>query len=113
MGGNIIYIDDFISRLDGVKRGRGSQYTAKCPAHDDRHSSLSVSQSTDGKILLNCFAGCTAEQIVSSLGLKLSDLFSEQSKPQLNTQFTNRPSGGKAIVYDYTDDMGNVIVKKF
>ncbi|MBQ2152333.1 MAG: AAA family ATPase, partial [Clostridia bacterium] len=112
MGGIIIYIDDFISRLDGVKRGRGSQYTAKCPAHDDRHSSLSVSQSTDGKILLNCFAGCTAEQIVSSLGLKLSDLFSEQSKPQFNTQFTNRSSGGKAIVYDYTDDMGNVIVKK-
>lgn len=133
---SVILLDSFLSRLDGVKHGSGKQYTAKCPAHDDKHSSLSITEGTDGKILLKCFAGCSAEQIVSSLGLKLSDLFAEPLKPQYNTQYsnkynkqcntqyntqhtaqnstqyTNTSSGGKAVVYDYTDANGNVIVKK-
>ena len=34
-------VNEFLSRLDGVKGGHG-QWTAKCPAHDDRRASLSV-----------------------------------------------------------------------
>ena len=35
----------------------GSYGTARCPAHDDRHPSLSITE-RDGKLLAHCHAGC-------------------------------------------------------
>jgi hypothetical protein len=51
------------------------KWTSKCPAHDDRDPSLSIGVATDGRVLLRCHAGCTADAIVGSVGLKMSDLF--------------------------------------
>ncbi|MBK7393823.1 MAG: hypothetical protein IPI64_11085 [Chloracidobacterium sp.] len=59
--------------LDKPRKSRGG-YMARCPAHDDKSPSLSV-KSADGKILVHCFAGCTANEIVTSLGLNLFDLY--------------------------------------
>lgn len=64
--------EDFLSKLHGV-RGK----TALCPAHDDRQRSLSH-KCENGKILLHCHAGCTTEDIVDALGLKVSDLFLDE-----------------------------------
>ena len=67
-------INSFVSRLDGVtKNGHG--WKARCPAHDDRSPSLSVSEGRDGRVLLKCFAGCSAEDVLAALGLKMSDLY--------------------------------------
>lgn len=104
-----IYIEDFLSRLSSVKGSRG-QYSAKCPAHEDKHASLSISQSNDGKILLNCHAGCTAENIMSALGLSLSDLF--QTDRQQYSQYAKTSSSSGAVTYDYQDLDGNIIAKK-
>lgn len=49
---------------------------AQCPAHHDRTPSLSVKQAPD-KVLLNCFAGCLAEEVVAALDLTLADLFDD------------------------------------
>jgi hypothetical protein len=66
-------IEDFLTRLDGVKRtGRGWQ--AKCPAHDDRSPSLSIREGELG-VLLHCFAGCSLNTICEALGLMVRDLF--------------------------------------
>lgn len=44
--------------------------TACCPAHDDRHPSLSVTLAKDGKILTFCHAQkCSHEAILATLGL--------------------------------------------
>ncbi len=70
-GGNILAL---LSRLKRVRKsGRG--HIACCPAHPDKTASLSVCASSDGTILLKCFAGCGAGEIVAALGLKLGDLF--------------------------------------
>lgn len=50
-------------------------WMAQCPAHDDRSASLSIKEANDGRVLLNCFAGCEVTAICDSLGLLLSDLF--------------------------------------
>jgi len=63
------------------------EWTAICPGHDDTNASLSVTEGRDGKTLLHCHAGCTTEQIVAAVGLKMSDLF--QSK---TTSTTPAPS---------------------
>lgn len=80
-------LHDFLSRLDGVK-GYDGQYSARCPAHDDKRQSLSVSCGTDGRILLNCHAGCTPEEIVDAMGLKMKDLYQmEKPKKEVVAQY--------------------------
>ena len=67
-------IQDLLSRLQGVRSGSSNQWSALCPAHDDSSPSLSVKMCEDGAILVNCHGGCTAEQVVSALGLTMVDL---------------------------------------
>ena len=76
--------DEFISHLDGVK-GSGNQRYARCPAHEDKRQSLSVSVADDGKILLNCHAGCTAKDITEAMGLSIKDLFVDKAVPTSKT----------------------------
>lgn len=105
----MIEVNDLLSRLQGV-RGSGSQYSARCPAHDDSHNSLSVGLGQDGRILLNCHAGCQPQAIVAALGLELADLF-----PQPGPARSAPPARGKPQVvatYDFLDDAGNLIAQK-
>jgi hypothetical protein len=69
-------IDEFLSRLDRVKRS-GKNSEARCPAHDDRHASLSIREGDDGRVLLKCHAGCKPEDVVAGIGLGMRDLFPE------------------------------------
>ena len=64
-----------LARLENVKpAGRG--YRAACPAHESKSkSTLSLKETDDGRVLLHCFAGCSAIEIVHGLGLELADLF--------------------------------------
>lgn len=39
------------------------------PAHDDRSPSLAVSEGSDGRVLLKCWAGCRYSQIMAAIGL--------------------------------------------
>lgn len=72
--------ENLLAHMDGVRRsGRG--YLAKCPAHEDRSASLSISEGGGGRALLRCFAGCDALQVVQSVGLTLADLFPVRLKP--------------------------------
>jgi hypothetical protein len=73
----IMQIEDFVARLENVKtKGRG-QYLCSCPAHADSDPSLAVTQTPNGKILVKCFAGCSALEIVHSMQLTLEDLFAD------------------------------------
>ena len=69
-----------IERLEGVRRcGRG--WIARCPAHGDKSASLSLAEGEDGRVLLRCFAGCSAAEVVSAVGLQLADLFPQRLAP--------------------------------
>lgn len=75
--------EEFLSRLESVKPVHGGGWVARCPAHDDRNPSLSVSERGE-KILLKCHAGCDVRSIVDALGLTTSDLFAD-SLPNANS----------------------------
>lgn len=67
-------IDNLLSRLTNVKnKGRG-EYTACCPAHNDRSPSLAI-KDNDGKIVLKCFGGCETAAVLDAIGLGFDDLF--------------------------------------
>ena len=37
-------------------RQQGEEWSACCPAHDDRNPSLSIREGSDGKVLIHCHA---------------------------------------------------------
>ncbi len=70
-------IEDVLARLAAVRPNGERSWMARCPAHDDRNPSLSVSEGEGGRVLFNCFAGCAAESVAAALGLKMADLMGE------------------------------------
>ena len=52
----------------------GSGWTCRCPAHVDRNPSLSIGTGDDGRVLVKCFAGCSADEVVAAIGLTTRDL---------------------------------------
>lgn len=68
-------VDKLLSRLDRVTERSDGQYLACCPAHEDKSPSLSIKEVDGGRVLVYCFAGCTAAEVCASVGLELRDLF--------------------------------------
>ncbi len=68
-------IDGVLSRLDGAKQTDPDRWIARCPAHEDRHPSLSIRELPDSTLLVKCWAGCGAANVVAAVGLSLADLF--------------------------------------
>lgn len=65
-------INLLISSLEGVKqtgsKAGSRRYMALCPSHSDKGASLSIRESGD-RVLIHCFAGCGAADILQSVGL--------------------------------------------
>ena len=76
-------------------------WEAHCPAHEDERASLTLAEGREGRVLVRCHAGCSAEQIVAALGLTLADLFENG----------RLDDGAIAATYDYTDDAGALLLK--
>lgn len=87
------------SMIEGSRRS-GSGWVAFCPAHDDQHRSLSIGEGEDGRTLLNCFAGCTIEEITNALGISVSDLFPNEYQ---------REEKELVATYQYTDEQGELL----
>ena len=69
-----------VDQLDKVVSIGPNRWKACCPAHADKSPSLSIKQLEDGRVLLHCFAGCSAEEVVGSVGFDMQDLFPDTDK---------------------------------
>jgi len=68
----------------GYLAASGSRRAGKhwqCPAHEDASPSLSVAEGNDGMVLVHCFAGCTTQKVLWSLGLGVGLLFEPHPYP--------------------------------
>ena len=92
-------LDEIKARLQNVHGG-----SARCPAHEDKSNSLSVTEGKNGRVLLKCHAGCTTEKICGALGITVADLFSEPLKKEEKREFVAK--------YDYTDENGAFLYRK-
>lgn len=100
---NACPIDLLLSRLECVKNIRPDRWQARCPAHDDRCPSLSVTETTDGTILIKCWAGCSASEIVSAVGLDLRNLFPRSDSHGLSQRPRYSPAEVvKTIIFEST-----------
>lgn len=64
-----------VAGLLHARRTGAGRWQAKCPAHQDRSPSLSIREGEDGKTLIRCWAGCSTEDVVKAVGLRMADLF--------------------------------------
>ena len=124
-----LIVQNFLDRLDGVRQS-GGNFMARCPCrNDDNNPSLSVSEGTDGRVLVHCHRGngCDAAEICASVGLSISDIMPkngndssyEKSFPKKEKQ--QQPQATKQIAkdklkfvcsYDYLDEAGELLFQK-
>lgn len=71
-------IESFLSRLNKVRSNGNGKYMAKCPCHADKTASLAINDMGDGRVLINCFAGCDTYSILNSVGLDWQDVMPEK-----------------------------------
>jgi len=69
--------ENILGRLEKVRKTSGHSWIACCPAHGDKSPSLAIKEIEDGRTLLHCFAGCSANEVLDSIGLTLQDLYPE------------------------------------
>lgn len=72
---------DRIASAFGLPSSAPGTYTVRCPAHDDRNPSLSVTIKPD-KALVTCHANCPTDAILQAVGLKSAELFFDEKLMQ-------------------------------
>jgi putative DNA primase/helicase len=92
---------DLAKRLNGQRSG--DHHMCKCPAHDDRNASLSITQK-DGKILLHCHAGCSQKAVIAAL--RDRGLWPEPSKKPAKKEVKKKDRGRPVETYPYYDADG-------
>lgn len=74
-----------LDRLDRVQHRRDGQVYASCPtsAHErgDRSRGLAVRELEDGRVLVHCHAGCSVEDVLAAVGLRMADLYPDRPEP--------------------------------
>lgn len=51
----------------GIRRVGHNKYRARCPIHQGRSASLSLTVTSDGKLINNCFAGCDWRDVADAI----------------------------------------------
>lgn len=110
------WVSDVLRRFERVTpMSRPNTWRARCPAHDDRTPSLGIWLGRGGSMLLvRCWsrrAGCTVREIVSRVGLRMSDLFppDEANNAYGRAARPRPPAPRLAEVYDYADEAGKLL----
>ena len=89
-------LEEFLAELHGVRGSGGGGYSAICPAHEDSSASLSVKRGDKG-IVIKCHAGCSAGEIMTSIGRSVADLFEGGGQADYS-----QPTA----IYSYVDEQG-------
>jgi len=64
-----------LDRLEGIRPSGEGRWMARCPAHEDSRASLSIRETTEGRMLMHCFGGCPTQDVLQAIGLDFGDLF--------------------------------------
>ena len=77
----------------------GSSWVACCPAHKDRNPSLALRDSSDGRVLMHCHAGCSQAAVIAAM--KHLGLWPEQEKRNERRRVVAE--------YPYPDEQGSLL----
>src|SRR4051794_36773353 len=100
-----------IARQLGGAHKNGLAWDCRCPCHDDRRASLSLSIGESGKLLWCCHAGCDQHQVLDGLrkaGVLLNGDARESSARPDRTKPNGHAKPRIVATYDYTDERGDL-----
>lgn len=90
-----------------IKKRYGDKSQCQCPAHDDKHASLTI---TRGRkcTLFYCHAGCTVDDILKAAGIEKKETFydREPRSPNWKTYVESREKRKIEAVYNYVSING-------
>jgi hypothetical protein len=106
------FAESIARHLGGASKS-GDNWSCRCPAHDDKRASLSITEKQDGKLLVHCHAGCDQSLVISEL--KAQSLWPTTAKPAPEAlpppvQINIGAGKGKiAATYDYVSEDGELL----
>jgi hypothetical protein len=83
--------NNLLDRLQKVRSKGAGKWVACCPAHPDKSPSLAVTETQTGTLLVHCHTGCSIEEITSSIGLTVADLFPKNGDSSVTAKSIKRP----------------------
>jgi len=99
-------IREVLAALGDRAKPRGpNHWMARCPSHDDRQASLSITLKDDGRVLAKCLAECPIETVIDALGLKMGSLFADDVEVVESLPPSKWPV---TATYLYHDETGKV-----
>ena len=125
--------DEILNHFSNVKAVSPTQHAANCPCCSDTKQHLYIKlDETNGNVLLDCKKGCSTADITAAAGLKMPNLFTEQTA---RPEAASRSSGKSAEAppnreaskpepekqespifhwrnYNYTDEKGAALYQK-
>jgi hypothetical protein len=90
--------------LQGVRSTGASRWVARCPSHKDRHASLSIRETDDGRVLVHCFAGCGINSVLESVGLDFDALFPSRIESNSGSGPMKRPFPAADVLRALADE---------
>lgn len=103
-------LDDFLSRLNKVRKTGKESWLACCPSHGDKNPSMTISVGSDGRVLVHCHSqGCSIEDIAAGVGLEVKDLMPDD--PLYNRAKPLRaPVSPRDALFAVRDDLTSALV---
>lgn len=71
--------EPLLQRLDGVQKS-GNGWRAKCPACGGSSRKVAIAE-RDGRVLVHCFGGCKAIEVLEAVGLSWPDIMPPRHWP--------------------------------
>lgn len=96
-----------------ISRRYGGRVQAKCPAHNDKHASLTIAKGRKCT-LFYCHAGCNLEDILTAAGLEKKDTFydTEPLKRSWQAYVESREKSKIEAIYNYVSFNGDYAFTK-
>lgn len=101
-----------IARHLGGATKSGNEWSCRCPAHDDKRASLSITEKQDGKLLVHCHAGCDQAVVVGELkahGIWPSAKPTPEALPPPVQISIGAGKGQISATYDYVSEDGELL----
>ena len=81
---------DILDRVAFSKQIGTGRWVCTCPSHQDKSPSLRITETDDGKVLIKCWSGCSALDVLTSIGLSWSSLFPDDGYRRTRVQRDDR-----------------------
>lgn len=101
--------------LNGARGKSDGSINVRCPCHDDKKASLTISKGEKHETVLKCHVGCNYIDILAAVGLTENDLYNDGKEQEQNwRKKAEKSANGRKIeaIYDYEDVKGEYLYSK-